>query len=326
LQIWLSNGSDRYRFPVAKYSTARSCERRYNPKSNLYDRARVMSIDTMGLLAQAIRRQESLLLESWLVQLLSRNVRRDGAGEAATRQQAGQLIQALASATESGGDDISHIAWSDVRRLLSELSSSRVRQGFSTTETALFVFSLKEHLFALLRATELPPDVLAQALIDTGMLLDQLGLFTVEQYQNSREQVIARQQQELLELSTPVIQLWTDVLAIPLIGSLDSARTQVVMENLLQKIVETGACVAVIDITGVPTVDTLVAQHLLKTVAAAKLMGAECIISGIRPHIAQTIVHLGVDLEDVVTKATLADAFAVALQRIGAKVSSSQGA
>jgi rsbT co-antagonist protein RsbR len=148
-------------------------------------------------------------------------------------------------------------------------------------------------------------------------LLDRLGLYTTEVYQQGREEVIARQNQEMLELSTPVVELWEGVLALPLIGTLDSARTQIVMENLLQRIVETGASIAIIDITGVPTVDTLVAQHLLKTVAAARLMGADCIISGIRPQIAQTIVHLGVELQSVVTKATLADAFAVALQRTG---------
>src|SRR6185369_1809176 len=147
-----------------------------------------------------------------------------------------------------------------------------------------------------------------------------LGLYTTEVYQKGREEVIARQQQDMLELSTPVVELWDDIVALPLIGTLDSARTQVVMESLLQKIVSTGAAIAIIDITGVPTVDTLVAQHLLKTVAAARLMGAECIISGIRPQIAQTIVHLGVDLQGVVTKATLADAFAIALARTGRAV------
>jgi rsbT co-antagonist protein RsbR len=156
--------------------------------------------------------------------------------------------------------------------------------------------------------------------VETSALFDRMGLFTIEEYQRSRESVIMRQQQELLELSTPVVQLWKDVLALPLIGTLDSARTQVVMESLLQKIVDTGASIAIIDITGVPTVDTLVAQHLLKTVAAARLMGADCIISGIRPQIAQTIVHLGVNLEDVITKATLADAFQVALQRAGSVI------
>ena len=154
------------------------------------------------------------------------------------------------------------------------------------------------------------PDALAEEIWKATALLDKLGLYTTEVYQKGREEVIARQQQELLELSTPVVELWDGILALPLIGTLDSARTQVVMESLLQTIVDTGAGIAIIDITGVPTVDTLVAQHLLKTVAAARLMGADCIISGIRPQIAQTIVHLGVDLGDVITKATLADAFA----------------
>jgi rsbT co-antagonist protein RsbR len=152
------------------------------------------------------------------------------------------------------------------------------------------------------------------------MLLDKLGLFTFEVFQKGREEVIALQQQEMLELSTPVVQLWHGILALPLIGTLDSARTQVVMESLLQKIVDTGAEIAIIDITGVPTVDTLVAQHLLKTVAAARLMGAECYISGIRPQIAQTIVHLGVELKDIVTKATLADAFRIAIERTGFQI------
>jgi rsbT co-antagonist protein RsbR len=189
-------------------------------------------------------------------------------------------------------------------------------QGFSPSETATFVFSLKQPLFDRLSQDRgSASDELAGDFLTCTMLLDKLGLYTTEVYQRNREGIIQRQQQELMELSTPVVKLWDGVLALPLIGTLDSARTQVVMENLLQSIVNTGAAIAIIDITGVPTVDTLVAQHLLKTVAAARLMGAECIISGIRPQIAQTIVHLGVELADVVTKATLADAFALALQR-----------
>src|ERR671936_2472138 len=181
--------------------------------------------------------------------------------------------------------------------------------------------SLKQPLFDRLR-TEMGGDaeMLADEIWQTTLLLDRLALFTTEVAQKSREEIILRQQQDMLELSTPVVQLWEGILALPLIGTLDSARTQVVMENLLQRIVETGASIAIIDITGVPMVDTLVAQHLLKTVAAARLMGADCIISGIRPQIAQTIVHLGVELSTVVTKATLADAFVVALQRTGAAV------
>jgi rsbT co-antagonist protein RsbR len=207
---------------------------------------------------------------------------------------------------------------------LEHISSSRATQGFTSSETATFVFSLKQSLFIRLRrAHGQDVDGLADDIWQATVLLDALGLYSTEVYQKSRDGIIARQQQELLELSTPVVQLWDDVLALPLIGTLDSARTQTVMENLLQSIVETGSAIAIIDITGVPLVDTLVAQHLLKTVAAARLMGAECIISGIRPQIAQTIVHLGVSLGDVTTKATLADAFAVALQRTGQRLQKS---
>ena len=211
-------------------------------------------------------------------------------------------------------------AWANVRQMLEDISVSRAQQGFSPSETALFIFSLKETLFEQLNRELKDPKALAAAIIDTNQLLDKLGLYTTEVYQTGREKVIVRQQQDLMELSTPVVTLWDGVLALPVIGTLDSSRTQVVMENLLQRIVETGAQIAIIDITGVPTVDTLTAQHLLKTVAAARLMGADCIISGIRPQIAQTIVHLGVDLGTVVTKATLADAFTIALRRLGLTV------
>jgi rsbT co-antagonist protein RsbR len=201
--------------------------------------------------------------------------------------------------------------------MLAGISRSRGLQGFSPSETATFVFSLKPALFDRLRADPgQDPIALFDEVRRADELIDQLGLYTTEQYQKSREEVITRQQQDMLELSTPVVKLWEGILALPMIGTLDSARTQVVMETLLQRIVETGANVAILDITGVPTVDTLTAQHLIKTVTAARLMGAECIISGIRPQIAQTIVHIGVDLGDVTTKATLADAFAAALRQL----------
>lgn len=207
------------------------------------------------------------------------------------------------------------------RELREHISNSRATQGFTPSETAAFMFSLKQPLFARLRrAHGRDAKGLAADLWQTTVLLDTLGLYTTEVAQKSREAIIVRQQQELLELSTPVVQLWKSVLAVPLIGTLDSARTQMVMENLPQRIVETGSAIAIIDITGVPLVDTLVAQHLLKTVAAARLMGAACLISGIRPQIAQTIVHLGVALGDVTTRATLADALAVALQRTGQRL------
>ena len=273
-------------------------------------------------LGTIILNHQSELLERWMATLVARTGRREANAESELRQQASRFLGLVAQAVNAAGAaNIDGAAWQDARHLLGEISAARVRQGYSSIETANFVFSLKGPLTTYLQA-ELgsEPAALVEEITTTNTLFDMLGLFTVESYQKMREQVIMRQQQELLELSTPVVQLWKDVLALPLIGTLDSARTQVVMESLLQKIVDTGASIAIIDITGVPTVDTLVAQHLLKTVAAARLMGADCIISGIRPQIAQTIVHLGVNLEDVITKATLADAFQVALKRTGATI------
>ena len=281
-----------------------------------------MSSKTNGNLSSVITAHHSDLLAGWLERMLSRLVRRNATAEAEIKQQAMRFLPLLAKSVENDPSaNIESSAWDETRQLLTEISQARARQGFTSIETAYFVFSLKSPLFAYLRtALNNDPQALVEETTKTSILFDDLGLFTVEIYQKSREQVILSQQQELLELSTPVVQLWKDVLALPLIGTLDSARTQVVMENLLQKIADTGALIAIIDITGVPTVDTLVAQHLLKTIAAARLMGADCIVSGIRPQIAQTIVHLGVDLTDVVTKATLADAFVVALQRTGSSI------
>jgi rsbT co-antagonist protein RsbR len=272
-------------------------------------------------LSTIITENQSNLLEGWMNGLLSK-IRKDKASEGELRQQAAQFLPLLsATLTKATDTNIQGFEWAEIKQLLSEISQTSARQGFTPIETANFIFSLKDPLFTLIRSSlKDSPQTLADE-TTTSILFDQLGLFTIEVYQKARELVIQRQQQELLELSTPVVQLWKNILALPLIGTLDSARTQIVMENLLQKIVDTGALVAIIDITGVPTVDTLVAQHLLKTIAAARLMGADCVISGIRPQIAQTIVHLGVNLEDVVTKATLADAFVVALQKTGSSVS-----
>ena len=214
-------------------------------------------------------------------------------------------------------DDIQATEWQPMRELLEDLSRDRAVQGYSASETAIFVLSLKEPLFELLREDlGADADRLASETLTADRLIDRLGLYTIECYARTREEVITRQQQELLELSTPVVELWDGILALPLIGTLDSARTQIVMESLLQRIVASGAEIAIIDITGVPTVDTLVAQHLIKTISAARLMGADCILSGIRPQIAQTIVHLGLEL-NVVSKATMADALALALRRSG---------
>jgi len=237
-------------------------------------------------------------------------------------QQAGEFIELLSTAAEHAhGSDITGGDFKPIRDFLEGVSRSRVQQGFSSDETAMFIFSLKKPFFAALRNDAgKDADAFAEQVWKATELLDALGLHTVKAYQKSREEVINRQQHEMLELSTPVVKLWDGILAIPMIGTLDSARTQVVMETLLNKVVETGAQIAILDITGVPTVDTLVAQHLLKTVTALRLMGAECIISGVRPQIAQTIVHLGVDLQGVTTKANLADALALALKRTGSSL------
>ncbi len=259
------------------------------------------------------------ILSRWLEeQLATTSLRPDLLSAAELRQHSTELLRILTDVSQTAGfEDPAGAAWDPVREFLSSVSRRRALQGFSPSETATFVFSLKRPLFEQLRGRVDDPETLAAEVWRVTELLDQLGLYTTEAYQRSREEVIARQQQELLELSTPVVKLWEGVVAVPLIGTLDSARTQIVMENLLQRIVETEASVAIIDITGVPMVDTLVAQHLIKTVQAARLMGADCIISGIRPQIAQTIVHLGVVLEGVVTKATLADAIALALRQTG---------
>ena len=273
-------------------------------------------------LGQLIRNRQREILSEWLaLQAASAASRRDLIGESELRQQSNDFLAALGNAVnESDRFDPGARVWQPVREVLAHVSESRARQGFSPTDTATFVFSLKQPLFAALQASVDDRDALAREMWTLTTLIDQLGLYTTEVHQKSRDAVILRQQQEMLELSTPVVTLWNGVLALPLIGTLDSARTQVVMESLLQRIVDSGASIAILDITGVPTVDTLVAQHLLKTVAAARLMGADCIVSGIRPQIAQTIVHLGVDLNTVTTKATLADAFAVALKRAGLAV------
>ena len=277
---------------------------------------------TSSRLPEIIAKHEQDLLDQWIKEQTSSATRRpDLLSEADLREQSRALLNGIRNAIQRGRlDDITGSEWQTVRDVLNEVSRARAQMGFSPSEMATFVFSLKQPLFARLRAEIRETDPLVDEMWAASTLLDKLGLHTTEVYQKSREEVILRQQQDMLELSTPVVELWDGVLALPLIGTLDSARTQVVMENLLEKIVQTGAGIAIVDITGVPTVDTLVAQHLLKTVAAARLMGADCIISGIRPQIAQTIVHLGVDLGSVITKASLADAFVVALQRTGATI------
>jgi rsbT co-antagonist protein RsbR len=286
-----------------------------------------MRTETLSHLARLLQKHEKTLLTEWIKeQLAAVTLRSDLMKESELREQSKQFLNLFQTTVLRGGEDVTGADWAEVRELLAAFSKSRALQGFSPSETATFVFSLKQPVFALLRQEfGSDPKALADEMWRATIMLDKLGLYTTEVYQQTREEVIGRQQRDLLELSTPVVTLWDNILALPLIGTLDSARTQVVMETLLQKIVETGAEVAILDITGVPTVDTLVAQHLMKTVAATRLMGAECIISGIRPQIAQTIVHLGVDLGEIVTKATLADAFVVALKRTGAQFGAGNG-
>jgi rsbT co-antagonist protein RsbR len=270
--------------------------------------------------AAVLKKHEDDLLSEWMKQLESGGSSKDTRiNQKDLREQGREFLSLLQQAVQTGDiSDTSSAHWKEIGHFLEELSRTRVMQGFTSDQTAMFVYSLKKPIFNRLRNELLKePEALADEMWIATELLDKMGLLTVRAFQKSREEVINRQQQELLELSTPVVKLWEGVLAIPMIGTLDSARTQLVMESLLQKIVEDGAAIAIIDITGVPTVDTLVAQHLLKTVTAIRLMGADCIISGVRPQIAQTIVHLGVDLRAVTTKANLADALTLALKRLG---------
>lgn len=270
----------------------------------------------------ALRLHSDEILRTWQDLLVSSGAvgdLRNRGGE--LRNQADEFLRLMNDATQSRKiDDVQAEPWKHVRSFLSQLSSDRARQGYTASQTAMFVFSLREAVFMVLRREIPDTQRLLAAVLEVSQLIDKLGLLTVASFQQAREEVISRQQQEMLELSTPVVKLWEGILALPMIGTLDSARTQVVMETLLQRIVESGAQIAIIDITGVPTVDTLVAQHLLKTVTAIRLMGSDCIISGVRPQIAQTIVHLGVNLQGISTKATLADALALALERTGQNV------
>ena len=271
-----------------------------------------------GVLATVLSKYESSVLAEWIKEMAGATRRTDLMNDSELRTQCSKFLKLLREGAESGSSDVQTASWQPLRELLTEISRSRAQQGFTPTETATFVLSVKKPLFELLRDhVGNDANSVAAELWSTTELIDSLGLFTAEMYLKTREEVIRRQQEEMLELSTPVVKLWDGILALPIIGTLDSARTQVVMETLLENIVKTNSKVAIIDITGVPTVDTIVAQHLLKTVTAARLMGADCIISGVRPQIAQTIVHLGINLLDVTTKATLADAFAVALHRSG---------
>lgn len=280
------------------------------------------------LLEKVLTEKRDELLDSWIEhQGRSSEVRDDPLSAEEIRQQSRRVLDLFAGAVASGElKAIGGDAWSDLRASLEELSRSRERQGFTPTETIGFILSLRHPLFeAIGRLGPEDPAALSANLATVAFLLEQLGLFVNEIFIESREDTIRRQQDELMELSTPVIKLWEGILAVPLIGTLDSARTQMVTEELLERIVETGAATAIIDITGVPAVDTLVAQHLFKTIAAARLMGTECIVSGVRPQIAQTMVDLGIEFEQIRTKQTLGDAMAMAFKDAGWVVSRGAG-
>jgi rsbT co-antagonist protein RsbR len=284
------------------------------------DKQNVMA--TNAALVRLLADGEDTIIKGWLLAL-----QRTGDARISTQEiesQARDLLRALTRAVPAGGvSDVDGPAFQEVRDILEGFARTRALQGFGSSETATFVFAMKEPLFEEIRSKAKNADTVAEQAWALTLLLDKLGLFTIEVHHRMREELIARQRKEIEELSTPVVKLWDGVLALPLIGTLDSARTQVMMQNLLESIVQEGADIAILDITGVPMVDTLVAQHLLKTISAARLMGADCIISGIRPQIAQTIVQLGVQLS-VVSKATLADALALALARMGRAVQKAQ--
>ncbi len=276
----------------------------------------------MSKLPELIKNHQVEIQSNWLKHMDSQVRRADLVSDSEMQEQTRELLAAIAEGARSGDlDNVEGEGWDRARELMQSFSVSRAQQGLNPTETATFVLSLKRPFFDILRRELVKtPEALFEEIWTITRLLDRLALLTAEAFLATREKMITQQQQEMMELSTPVVKLWEGILALPVIGTLDSARTQVVMESLLATIVQTNSRFAIIDITGVPTVDTLVAQHLLKTITAARLMGAECIISGVRPQIAQTIVHLGIDLSQVITKAKLSDAFALALQRSGKTV------
>lgn len=276
----------------------------------------------MSQLAEIISRNQDQIRTQWIDGMSKSVQRSDLISKTELDEQCRAILVAIVEGVkQSGPVNVAGAGWDATREILQSISASRARQGFTPVEVATYVLSLKQPLFTAIRTSlKGNQDEMFDTLWAATELLDRLALITTEAYMATREELIVRQQEELLELSTPVVKLWDGILALPIIGTLDSSRTQMVMENLLQTVVATNSKYAIIDITGVPTVDTLVAQHLLKTITAARLMGAECIISGVRPQIAQTIVHLGINLEDVVTKAKLSDAFALALQRSGRAV------
>lgn len=273
-----------------------------------------------------LQRKKKAVLEQWMKnQLSDEGLREDLMSNEDLRIQSEELVDGLiGSLTESNLTEIGAIEFDKVNDILAGISISRAKQGYSPRETGMFIFSLKEAILNILQQEIKDMEVLYDQTLKMNKLMDNFGIETFETFIKGREEVILRQTDEITEISTPVIRVWDGVVALPIIGTLDSSRTQIVMENLLQEIVDTGSSIAILDISGVPAVDSLVAQHLIKTVSATRLMGAECIISGIRPEIAQTVVHLGIDLSNIVTKATLASALKTAFNMMQLEVSKKQ--
>ena len=278
-------------------------------------------------LAQGVQKRKKQILEDWMTQQLSSaGLREDLMSNEELREQSNELLDVLLkSINDRNITDVESSDFEPVYEILSGISMSRARQGFSPRETGVYVFSLKDAILKNLQEDlKNDPKLLAESVYKMNKLMDSMGVVTFETFIKGREDVILRQTDEIAEISTPVIRVWEGIVALPIIGTLDSARTQTVMENLLQEIVESESTIAILDISGVPAVDSLVAQHLIKTVAATRLMGAECIISGIRPEIAQTVVHLGIDLSNIVTKATLASALKYAFSLLKLEVKKTQ--
>jgi len=263
---------------------------------------------------KVFQKKKKNILEAWMkFQLEDEGLREDLMSNEELRSQSDDLINAFTSNLKDENiDDPKSNDFEPIVDILNAVSIARARQGYSPRETGMYVFSLKDALVSILQQEIKDPQELYTQTIKITRIIDNLGISTFESFIKGREEVILRQTDEISEISTPVIRVWDGILALPIIGTLDSSRTQIVMENLLQEIVESGSSIAILDISGVPAVDSLVAQHLIKTVSATRLMGAECIISGIRPEIAQTVVHLGIDLSDVITKSSLASALKAA--------------
>lgn len=278
-------------------------------------------------ISKILQKKKKQILEDWMtMQLADAGLRDDLMSNEELREQSTELLDTLVQViNDKNLADFDSEEFAPVNEILSGISISRARQGFSPRETGIYIFSLKDSILKTLQ-NEIKDDAqtMVQSMIAVNKLLDNLGIVTFETFIKGREEVILRQTDEIAEISTPVIQVWDGILALPIIGTLDSARTQVVMENLLQRIVETGSTIAILDISGVPAVDSLVAQHIIKTVAATRLMGAECIISGIRPEIAQTVVHLGIDLSNIITKSSLASALKHAFTMLRLEVRKTQ--